>query len=239
MEGSRGEELIARLRVSQASRGLDPQRLAKKRARWYAFSELEPMLRSVSHGGAPADPLPPRLRRLFCTAACRRIWHLMPDECRRNVEATEADADRGVSREEQNAGWERLRSDLSGLPRPLLASLSAAVAGCGGTSRAVVQAVRDAGGDPAEEERQHTDLLRDILGEWFDPVAFFPEWRTGTAVALARTMYESRDFSAMPILADALQDAGCDSEAVLAHCRAANQAHVRGCWILDSVLGLR
>jgi hypothetical protein len=65
----------------------------------------------------------------------------------------------------------------------------------------------------------------------------FPSWRTDTAVALARQMYESRDFSAMPILADALQDAGCDDEHTLNHCRAADAVHVRGCWVVDLVLG--
>jgi hypothetical protein len=50
-------------------------------------------------------------------------------------------------------------------------------------------------------------------------------------------MYESRDFGAMPILADALQDAGCDSNDILNHCRDANATHVRGCWVVDFVLG--
>ena len=50
-------------------------------------------------------------------------------------------------------------------------------------------------------------------------------------------MYETRDFSAMPILADALQDAGCDNDDVLNHCRDAKQVHVRGCWVVDLVLG--
>ena len=50
-------------------------------------------------------------------------------------------------------------------------------------------------------------------------------------------MYESRDFSAMPILADALQDAGCVNDDVLNHCREAHAAHVRGCWVVDLVLG--
>jgi hypothetical protein len=62
-----------------------------------------------------------------------------------------------------------------------------------------------------------------------------PAWRTNTAVALARQMYDSRDFSAMPILADALQEAGCDNEDVLAHCRTQGE-HVRGCWVVDWVL---
>jgi hypothetical protein len=50
-------------------------------------------------------------------------------------------------------------------------------------------------------------------------------------------MYESRDFAAMPILADALQDAGCDSDDLLAHCRDPHATHVRGCWAVDLVLG--
>ncbi|MBA4186884.1 MAG: hypothetical protein C0467_02580 [Planctomycetaceae bacterium] len=79
-------------------------------------------------------------------------------------------------------------------------------------------------------------LLRDIFGNPFQSVAFSPEWRTSTAVAIAQGMYESRDFGAMPILADALQDAGCDNDDVLTHCRGTGP-HVRGCWVVDSVLG--
>ena len=80
-------------------------------------------------------------------------------------------------------------------------------------------------------------ILRDIFGNPFRPVSFSPDWRTDTALILARQMYESRDFSLMPILADALQDAGCEQEEILSHCRDANQVHVRGCWVVDLVLG--
>jgi hypothetical protein len=80
-------------------------------------------------------------------------------------------------------------------------------------------------------------LLRDIFGNPFRPVTFEPEWRTSTALALAKQMYDSRDFSAMAILADALQDAGCENDDVLSHCRDANGVHVRGCWVVDLVLG--
>ena len=66
----------------------------------------------------------------------------------------------------------------------------------------------------AEEARQ-IELLRYIFGNPCRPSAFDPSWRTDTVVSLARTMYEARDFSAMPILADALQDAGCDNEEIL------------------------
>jgi hypothetical protein len=79
-------------------------------------------------------------------------------------------------------------------------------------------------------------FLRCIQGNPFRPVTFSPQWRTDTAVTLARQMYDSRDFSAMPILADALQDAGCVSDAILDHCRGPGP-HVRGCWVVDLVLG--
>jgi hypothetical protein len=85
--------------------------------------------------------------------------------------------------------------------------------------------------------REFVPALHDIFGNPFRPAAFSPEWRTDTAVALARQMYESRDFGAMPILADALQDAGCDSEEILSHCRDASAKHVRGCWMVDALLG--
>lgn len=79
-------------------------------------------------------------------------------------------------------------------------------------------------------------LVKELFGNPFRSAAFSPESRTDTAVALARQMYDSRDFSAMPILADALQDAGCDNDDILNHCRGEGP-HVRGCWVVDLVLG--
>ena len=79
-------------------------------------------------------------------------------------------------------------------------------------------------------------VFRDIFGNPFRPATLHPAWLTSTVVALARQMYESRDFGAMPILADALQDAGCDNDDILNHCRGPGP-HVRGCWVVDLVLG--
>jgi hypothetical protein len=61
-------------------------------------------------------------------------------------------------------------------------------------------------------------------------------WLTSTVTDIARQMYDSRDFTAMPILADALQDAGCENADILTHCRGPGP-HVRGCWVVDFVLG--
>jgi hypothetical protein len=88
----------------------------------------------------------------------------------------------------------------------------------------------------AAERRVQATLIRDIFGNPFRPVTFSPAWRTDAVLTLARQMYDSRDFSAMPILADALQDAGCDNEDILNHCRS-DGPHVRGCWVADLVLG--
>ena len=87
------------------------------------------------------------------------------------------------------------------------------------------------------EAENFYSIVLDTLGNPFRPVAVAPEWRTDTAVTLARGVYQSRDFGAMPILADALPDAGCDNANILNHCRDVNQVHVRGCWVVDLVLG--
>jgi hypothetical protein len=86
------------------------------------------------------------------------------------------------------------------------------------------------------ECRRQVRLIHDLFGNPFRSVALDPSWRTDTAVSLARSMYESRDFTAMPILADALQDAGCGNEDVLNHCREPG-GHIRGCWVVDLLLG--
>jgi hypothetical protein len=98
--------------------------------------------------------------------------------------------------------------------------------------------------DPAKYERAgkwadcppQADLVREVFGNPFRPVKFPKGCRTNTAVQIARQMYDERDFSATPILADALEDAGCDSADVLTHLRSPGP-HVRGCWAVDLVLG--
>jgi hypothetical protein len=69
-----------------------------------------------------------------------------------------------------------------------------------------------------------------------NPVTLDPSWLTSSVVALATGIYEEKAFHQMPILADALQDAGCDNEDILTHCREPAE-HVRGCFVVDQVLG--
>jgi hypothetical protein len=87
------------------------------------------------------------------------------------------------------------------------------------------------------EEAAHCDLARDVLGYAEAVVRFDPDWRTGTVLALARGMVASADYSPMPILGDALMDAGCPGDdEVAVHCRLP-APHVRRCWVLDLILG--
>ena len=102
-------------------------------------------------------------------------------------------------------------------------------------------------------------LLRDIFGNPFRPInpgwitptvlplltktqelansLFSSAWLTPDVLAMARGIYDERAFDRMPILADALQDAGCDNMQVLTHCRDVSGVHVRGCWVIDLLLG--
>ena len=79
-------------------------------------------------------------------------------------------------------------------------------------------------------------LLREVVGNPFRPVTIDHDWRTSAVLDLSRQMYKAREFGPMPVLADALQDAGCEHPDVLTHCRGPGP-HVRGCWVVDLVLG--
>jgi hypothetical protein len=89
---------------------------------------------------------------------------------------------------------------------------------------------------PLQEKRILTTILRCVFGNPFRPVAVDPNWLTSTVLALAQGIYEERAFDRLPILADALQDAGCDNEDILNHCRDIGP-HARGCCVVDLVLG--
>ena len=84
--------------------------------------------------------------------------------------------------------------------------------------------------------REYDRLLRDVAGNPFRPVAWDAAWRTADVAGVARAIYEERAFDRLPVLADALMDAGCEEDTVIRHCRRPGP-HVRGCWVVDAVLG--
>lgn len=92
--------------------------------------------------------------------------------------------------------------------------------------------------------RLHTfdavELVREIFGNPFRPVTLDPawlQWRNGLIPRTARLIYGKRCFRNLPILADALEEAGCQDAEILNHCRAPVE-HVRGCWVVDFLLGM-
>jgi len=78
-------------------------------------------------------------------------------------------------------------------------------------------------------------LTRCVFGNPYRPTVFGPRWLTPTAVALAAGIYAERAFDRMPILADAMEEAGCDEAEILQHCRGV-EPHARGCWVVDALL---
>jgi len=80
------------------------------------------------------------------------------------------------------------------------------------------------------------NLLRCVFGNPFQKPAFNKKWRSESVTALATGIYEERAFDRLPILADALEEAGCDEPTMLSHLRGSGP-HCRGCWVLDLALG--
>ena len=224
---------------------------------WLASTDPGPML-DFLRGKASERKL-----RLFAAACVRRAWHLLTDTGRQAVEAAEAYADGMIGREAleaaRRAAYEPVADAIEEanltwtLGKPLSPSESAADAALEACDDMDRDARRDIAPLHAAERAQgalgwtgvesaaQAALLRDVLGNPFlrppPPLsAAILAWNDGTVGRIAAGIYEERAFDRLPILADALLDAGCDAEELLAHCRSAGP-HVRGCWVVDTILG--
>jgi hypothetical protein len=200
-----------------------------------------------------------RKLRLYACACCRRIERLMPDEPgRRAVEVAERYADQQASREE----LKQARKCLGLSPAYFAASGGSktthhfAEAARHAVYRAGSCAAYQAGSDPSlaardarravaqtAEQTEQLALLRCVFGNRFRPVSRSPVWRTPDVLKLAQAAYEDRilpagtlDPDRLAVLADALEEAGCDSADILSHLRGPGP-HVRGCWVVDLLLG--
>ncbi len=92
------------------------------------------------------------------------------------------------------------------------------------------------GAEPPRKSFDQANVLREVVANPFHEIVFAPEWRTETVLGLAESIDESPAWDRLPILADAMQDAGCEVPAILDHCRDPLRVHRRGCWVLDLVL---
>jgi hypothetical protein len=86
------------------------------------------------------------------------------------------------------------------------------------------------------ERQAQAELLRCIVGNPFRPIRPDPAWQTPNAMTLAQAIYDERTFDRLSLLANALEEAGCDNADILNHLRGPGP-HVRGCWSLDLILG--
>jgi hypothetical protein len=84
--------------------------------------------------------------------------------------------------------------------------------------------------------RRQCVFVRDVFGNPFRPVSLDPSWRTPSVVNLANAIYDNRAFECLPLLAGAVEEVGCRDAELLAHCRAPGP-HVRGCCVVDLILG--
>ena len=87
-----------------------------------------------------------------------------------------------------------------------------------------------------QQKKKDAEVVRDLFGNPFRPVPLDASWLTAIVVSLAESVYAGRSFEGMPILGDALEEAGCTNADILGHCRGPGP-HVRGCWVVDLLLG--
>jgi hypothetical protein len=192
-------------------------------AEWLASTDPQKMLEFLR--GKAGD----RKLRLFAVACCLRSTDQDPED-RERYTATLEFAEGRLSAAQLRRAWD---TDVS-VPTPpegpqAWARAWVAHRTCSGLGRKV-----------------RADLLREVFGNPFRPLAVDPTWlawQGGTVPRLAQAAYEHRHLPAgtldngrLAVLADALEDAGCADADLLGHLRGPGPP-VRGCWALDRLLG--
>jgi hypothetical protein len=186
-----------------------------------------------------------RKLRLFACGCCRQIWNQLGEEYREVVKHAELLADGRALALPVNLDW---YDELGGAAYATMLSNAheAALrvanysADAMGIQAAFEQAFDEYMPRILSARRAQTALFLDLVG----PLPFrsftLPEgclaWNDATVVKIAQAMYSDGALDRMPILADALEDAGCDNADILNHCRQPGE-HVRGCWVIDLLLG--
>jgi hypothetical protein len=196
-------------------------------AKWLACKAPERMLDLLS------DKVSDRKLRLLACACAAISWQRLPEASQEALLVAGDFADGRASRGQLVAARETAAVAAAGTDegprRDVLACTYA------GRADEVIRAVlRSARKEPIRKIWCH--LIRDVFGNPFRSGALDLASLTPTVSAMARVIYDERQFDSMPILADALQDAGCTAPGILKHCRQPGD-HVRGCWVVDLILG--
>jgi hypothetical protein len=226
--------------------------------RWLRSKNPYTLARLVKGRGVEGQ----RKFRLVAAACCRRAWPMLTDEQRRALEVVERYADGKARYTEMRLAVQGMRipgyrsqpllveaarrDAWSGLPEVIGKLLGAL---WGGAPNDLEEEQEDPYGSywtTADEWQKECAMLchivRDSFGNVFQPVSVLPAWRTPAVLELARAAYEARDLPAgtlgparLAVLADALEEAGCDNPIILEHLRGPGP-HVPGCWLIDLLL---
>ena len=194
---------------------------------WLACTDPELMLEFVR--GKVSE----RKLWLFAVACCRQIWNRSPDlSIRQAVDARELFADGLIDRDKLEASLRAARSAWWEHLDAFLHAVHVAFMAARGDERPSATTV-------SENQRDQCDLQRDIFGNPCRPMPELdPSWRARndwTVFKMALAIYNERIFDRLPLLAAALEDAGCTDAELLGHLRGPGP-HVRGCWAIDLIL---
>jgi hypothetical protein len=197
-----------------------------------------------------------RQLRLFACACARQVWLLSQgrpvEECapawRQAADVAERAADGLATREQLDEvrranpprATLRTAADVAGYAAHCLCDDDPAEAAWA-TSALAVYALRTGGSQKpwGLVLQEQVALCRDVFGNPFRAARVersWLAWNDACVARMAQGIHEERAYDRVPILHDALLDAGCDDEAILSHCRAPGP-HVRGCWAIDLILG--
>jgi hypothetical protein len=189
--------------------------------------------------------------RLFGCACCRLIWDLFPDPRNRDMvlaiedhpdgSFSDPDLDEAISASSLRE-YELSSNPVYWVAKYLGRGFYKMTAGTSALTVALKAAATIPEGLAREAHMaEQADRLRDIFGPLpFRPVTVHPDvlaWNDRLVPRLAQAIYEERRWGDIPLLADALLDAGCDNEDMLSHAREQGAVHTRGCWLLDLLLG--
>jgi hypothetical protein len=207
---------------------------------WFRCMDAGPMLEWLATVRPPSE----RKLRLFVCSFLRTVWQLLPDEfSRQAVEVAERYADGHATRDELEEAQLLIPTvrdmENPGIDPTVERLWIAAADATEGDEEFWRPPVDELALDDVAEGAIQPPLLRDIFGNPFRPASVDPAWASsngGTVRHLAAAIYEAKAFDRLPVLADALEDAGCSDPVILGHLRGPGP-HVRGCWAVDLLLG--
>jgi hypothetical protein len=216
-------------------------------AEWLTGCDPQALLRDLM-----ADRRDRKLR-LFACACVRRVWPWVRDRrVRLALEVAERFADGGARWEELAVarhaareatgrfGGARHPAEFAAFEAAGFSAWFAAHHAAREALHAAQQTAWDVLGSTVAAEEEQCRILRDLFGNPFRPPPvldpLWAAWNGEAAGRLARAIYDGRRFEDLPVLADALEEAGCEDRLILAHCRDGGE-HFRGCWVVDALTG--